>query len=65
MLENESRDLKVKIRELEERLESKPREDLSIPIERHISSSDGQTTVGVDNAYLTSHIQSLHDTIGM
>ena len=65
MLEKESRDLKLKIRKLEEKLESTKLQEESHTIPpKGVPFSDGVVPAGVNNAYLKSHIQSLHDTIG-
>ena len=61
-LEKESRDLKLKIRQLEERLSTAKQREEEHSSEGLISAS---MPAAVNNAYLKSHIQSLHDTIGM
>ena len=65
MLEKESRDLKLKVRQLEEKLESNKSQEVGHTIPpKGVPSGEGGVPAGVNNAYLKSHIQSLHDTIG-
>ena len=64
ILEKESRDLKLKIRDLEEKLETKRQENVVDGTPLISGAASGTKADPMDNAYIRSHVQSLNDTIG-
>ncbi|XP_022084931.1 coiled-coil domain-containing protein 57-like [Acanthaster planci] len=62
ILEKESRDLKLKLRELEEKYEAQREASRGNETNRHIV--DQKSDVAMDNSYIRSHVQTLNDTIG-
>ena len=63
ILEKESRDLKLNIRALEERVEMLPKVNEDDKANALAPGSDEKVSA-MDNAYIRGHVQSLNDTIG-
>ncbi|XP_038065963.1 coiled-coil domain-containing protein 57-like isoform X2 [Patiria miniata] len=62
ILEKESRDLKLELRDLKEKYESLQQASRQDETNKHVT--DLNNVVAMDDAYVRSHIQSLNDTIG-